>query len=1094
MLVFKASAGSGKTYNLALQYILRLLLDGENAYRQILAVTFTKEATSEMKLRILADLYSLAAGLDENAGFMSSIKNELAKCDLAGKKFSDEKIRQTAGAALERILHDYSRFNVGTIDSFFQRVLRNLARELGKGSRFNVDLNQKKAVQEAVRAIIEKSGEDNELLEWLSNFIDDKIEQEKSWRIERDLESFGQNIFNEAFQQKQNQLWQLLKNQPDKLKNGINECKKIKYFFEKNIEELTKKFPFESYDKNDFFQGDKGVPSYFRKIKNKKYEEPNSYVKSVLSGEKGKSGDSQFLGLLADTEQFREKKIAEYISADLYLKNIYSLALLNYISTEIDAQSRDNNRFMLSQTAMLLSEMLDDDNDFSFVFEKIGAEVKNIMIDEFQDTSKLQWKNFRALLSGVVAAGDFSMLVGDVKQSIYRWRNGDWQILNNIENEKKLFLTPKNIVNLDTNFRSYGNVIEFNNAVFQKISAALADEYAVLFPNSEQNPFSKAYSDVAQKTAKNSGKGYVSVDFFESKEYENQAFERLIEILNDLAEKNYVANDICILCRTNRQVRAISNYLKSQQSENKQLAEKNYLNIISNEAFLLSSSSVLQLIISALRLINSPQNPVPLAELYFLQQKHCAGAGLQPVPSKVTRHGLQSRASEPYILTDLSPDKIFEFLPSEFQPQHFENLKMLPLYELILKIIYLFDLEKVTQQSAYIFAFLDAVFNYLKDHSSDIASFLNFWSEELNFQTVGSNSAMKGIKVMTIHKSKGLEFPCVILPFCFGEMAAHENGRKTSIVWCEAQKEPFDLPILPINYTAKMEKSLFKADYDREKTMLFMDNINVYYVAFTRAVKNLYIFSQIPPKTEKNLSFQTLLNQSLSQKVEISESLENDSFELGKLEINEDLQTKKDFQTEKTKKNVLKNQDVSVIEIDFCAAENAREKVAFLQSNKSKEFLFNEDGETNPYILRGNIMHRLFANIFTKNDVENAVESLIFDGIIAQNERENYIAEVKNAISQPNVNSWFNGSYKKVFNEMEILTKSTKKPFETFRPDRVMISENSVVVIDYKFGQQKTAHKNQVSNYIKLLKSMNYQNVSGRIWYVNENEVVVVEN
>ncbi|MDR1544216.1 MAG: UvrD-helicase domain-containing protein [Prevotellaceae bacterium] len=1107
-LIFKASAGAGKTYNLALQYILRLLLDGGDAHRHILAVTFTKEATSEMKIRILSDLYALAAGLDESKGFLQSIKNNLPE----NQYFTDQKIRQTAKFALENILHDYSRFNVGTIDSFFQRVLRNLARELGKGSRFNVDLNQSKAIQQAVSAIIEKSDKDSELLGWITDFIDDKIEQEKPWRIDSELEIFGANIFNESYQQQQQKLIELLENEPDKLKNGVKYCQNFKRGFEKFLIEKADNFFSKSIDKNDFYYGDKGVIGYFKKFKNKKFEEPNSYVNDVLAGNKGNAGDLIFRDLLAETEAFRAKNSAEYISCDFYLKNIYSLALLNYISTEIDAQSRENNRFMLSQTAMLLGEMLDETNDFSFVFEKIGAEVKNVMIDEFQDTSKLQWKNFRSLLAGVAASGDFSMLVGDVKQSIYRWRNGDWRILNDIEQEKSLFLEQNNFRILDTNFRSFKNIIEFNNDIFTKISAALAAEYSAIFPNSEQNPFTKAYADVAQNIAKKESEGYVSVDFFESKEYENQAFERLNEIINTLFEKNYSANEICVLCRTNSQVRSVSNFLKSKDIE-----------VVSNEAFMLSSSAVLQLIISALRVLNSPENPVPLAELYFLKERiftqrtqserkentalTVAGAALKSVPENdaewITNPRQQGTMHPQREI--ISPEKILETLPIGFKPENFETLKITPLYELVLKIIYLFDLEKVKAQSAYIFTFIDAVFSYLKDHSSDIASFLDFWAEELNRQTVSSNSTINGVRVMTIHKSKGLEFPCVILPYCFGEMAEHQRANLQSIVWCEPKKPPFDLPILPVNYTKSMEKSLFKPDYDKEKVLRFMDNLNIYYVAFTRAVQNLYIFSQKPAKTSQNLTFQQLLLKSLN--------VENDNFEKGELAENTttavaslQLVPENDINSAQVEnlckqniqpkqQNVLKNQDVTPISVDFCANCEIDKKMLFLQSNQSKEFISDEDGQTKPYILQGNIMHRLFANIFTENDVEKAVERLIFDGIISQTEREKYVSDVQNALSHPDVKDWFNGTYR-VLNETEILVKAkifsslqSPPPLEIFRPDRIMIFDNSAIVVDYKFGIPKPTHKNQVQNYINLLQSMNYSNVLGYIWYVNEGKI-----
>ncbi|MDR2684836.1 MAG: Dna2/Cas4 domain-containing protein, partial [Prevotellaceae bacterium] len=285
-------------------------------------------------------------------------------------------------------------------------------------------------------------------------------------------------------------------------------------------------------------------------------------------------------------------------------------------------------------------------------------------------------------------------------------------------------------------------------------------------------------------------------------------------------------------------------------------------------------------------------------------------------------------------------------------------------------------------------------------------------------------------------------------------------------------------------------------DYDREKILLFMDNLNIYYVAFTRAVKNLYIFSQTPAKTSTSLTFQQLLLNSCAISNDSGKSTENQQisrftqdnrgsfFEKGFLSEN----TEQIADTRQQSENILKNQNVAVVEADFCTNRGIEKKMLFLQSNQSKEFISNEDGQANPYILQGNIMHRLFANIFTEDDVEDAVDRLIFDGIISENEREKYIADIKNALSQPAVKDWFNGNYK-ILNEVEILSKSDSKPLEIHRPDRVMIGGNSVIVVDYKFGVPKPSHKNQVQNYIKLLQSMNYTAVSGFIWYVNEGKI-----
>ena len=419
MLILKASAGSGKTYNLAMQFILRLVVEGDEAFRHILAVTFTKDATAEMKLRILADLNSIANG--NNQSLIDNIKRELP----GRRSITDEQIKAVAGRALLKILHDYGNFNVGTIDSFFQRVLRNLARELGKGSRFNIDLNDIKAVAEAVREVIAQAHNDTVLLDWLESFVNDKISEEKTWNVERELRIFGLNIFNEVYQTQQHNIIRMIEENPDIFKDKITEYKKIINHFESYLKRKADDFFALSAEYGIVAEtfNRKTVFNHFKKFADKSFDfESGKMVLDALEDYGNlvtKSNPERntllpvmervFHPLLKETEEFRERYMARYLAAKLCLKNIFNLGLLSYISKEIDRQSRENNRFMLKDTAMVLNAMINPEHDFSFVYEKIGADVRNVMIDEFQDTSWLQWQNFKALLADIMASGRFSL-------------------------------------------------------------------------------------------------------------------------------------------------------------------------------------------------------------------------------------------------------------------------------------------------------------------------------------------------------------------------------------------------------------------------------------------------------------------------------------------------------------------------------------------------------------------------------------------------------------------------------------------------------------------------------------------------------------
>ncbi|MDO4726803.1 MAG: UvrD-helicase domain-containing protein [Porphyromonadaceae bacterium] len=1032
MFILKASAGSGKTYNLAMQFILRLIIDGDDAFEHILAVTFTKDATAEMKLRILADLYAIANG--QNMALVENIKRELP----AESTLTDNRIMEIAQRSLLRILHDYGNFNVGTIDSFFQRVLRNLARELGKGSKFNIDLNEQKAVAEAVRNIVAISHTNGELLNWLRDFVEEKIADEKQWNIENDLREFGRNIFNEEYQTGQHELTQLIDENPDIFKDKITEYKLITNNFEKYLRERAKEF-FDKVIENNISEKDfsRGlIFNHFKKFKNRDYGFDNgSTIQNALNDYRTMitktNKDSHrllpimervFHPLLCQTEKFRHEHIESYLSAKLCLKNIFNLGLLSYISKEVDAQSRDNNRFMLKDTTMVLHSMINPEHDFSFVYEKIGADIQNVMIDEFQDTSLLQWKNFKALLADITASGRFSLLVGDVKQSIYRWRSGDWRILNNIENEFR-YLNSKT---LDKNWRSAKNIVNFNNLLFANISKMLPDAFAELYGEMEDNPFKRAYGDVIQQVVNSDNEGFVSVDFYE--EGKAEALELLVEKLQILASKQYPPDKICILCRTNKDVQTVAEYLAKQQFES-----EGYNDIVSDEAFLLSSSSAVRLIVSAMQLAANPQNLIALSEIEFVCKR-------LNISKKITA-------------------------------QMFDKFALKSLYEMAVEIIELFSLHQIEGQAGYIFTFLDYLINYQGENSADITNFIHYWNDELCLKAVGGSS-LKGIRVMTIHKSKGLEFDTVILPFFEENMHA---TRRSSIVWCGAKAPPFDLPIFPINYTKDMQRSIFAQDFIDETVMSLMDSLNVHYVACTRAVRNLFVFAKKHEKRPKNIHIEQLLVDALS--------IDNGPYVVGKLD-----EYSATTSHMPASDNPFKAQNLLYMPLEFDIQESNADKAIFIQSNSSREFMFGDDGQRNPFVVEGNIMHHIFSAIITKADIPKAVGRLVLEGVISEADSSRYIRAVEEAISMSAVIDWFSGRYR-VLNEHNILYSNSEAQHSISRPDRVMIDGNRAIVVDYKFGQCHPQHRQQLERYSSLLRSMGFVEVEAYLWYVKERNI-----
>ena len=444
LLVYKASAGSGKTFTLAVEYI-KLLILNPRAYRQILAVTFTNKATAEMKERILTQLYGIWKADPASDAYLKRIKE-----DLNSSSLSDKELRQRAGMALQYMLHDYSRFRVETIDSFFQSVMRNLARELELSPNLNIELNNADVLSDAVDSMIEKLTPSSPVLAWLLDYINERIADDKRWNVSNEVKSFGRNIFDESYIERGEGLRLKLRS-PETIKlyrdvlreMETDALEQMKGFYDQFEGELDG----HALVPEDLKGGARGIGSYFRKLRDGRLTDKdvlNATLQNSLADAKNwttktssrkdeiiRLAETSLIPLLQDAERLRPQKSRTINSCRLSLQHLNKLQLLNHIDEEVRTLNREHNRFLLSDTNALLHKLVHE-GDSSFVFEKIGANIRNVMIDEFQDTSRMQWDNFRLLLLEGLSQGADSLIVGDVKQSIYRWRNGDWGILNSL--------------------------------------------------------------------------------------------------------------------------------------------------------------------------------------------------------------------------------------------------------------------------------------------------------------------------------------------------------------------------------------------------------------------------------------------------------------------------------------------------------------------------------------------------------------------------------------------------------------------------------------------------------------------------------------
>ena len=1081
LTVYKASAGSGKTFTLASEYIT-LVVKNPQDYRSILAVTFTNKATQEMKTRILSQLYGIAHSLPDSEAYYEQVRMKTG--------FSEQTIRENAAKALSLLTHHYNEFRVQTIDAFFQSVLRNLARELNLTANLRVDLNDEQVEAQAVDELINSLEEGEEVLNWIRDYIDKNIEDDKGWNVISQIKDFGKNIFKDFYKDHKTELDNRfsdesffndfitdLRERRTRILNRLNEHAKQMY---KKIRDANLDNP------NLFNRGAKGLLPHIIKLTKgtPSNDDTPKYVQSCIDSadkwpaskcpakERAAIIELASASLCSDLKilnDYRIKDWREYQSCNLTLKHLSQLRLLHAISEAVDEINKDTNRFMLSNTQSLLCTLMKD-SDTPFVFEKMGAYLKHIMIDEFQDTSTIQWNNFRKLLDNCMAQVDsHNLIVGDVKQSIYRWRQGDWKLLNNIEHEftkEQIKIEP-----LDTNYRSEENIIRFNNAFFKQAVLQTVNEL-----ESEEiqgaTELVEAYKEIEQKPRKDNGKGCVRIKLFRydsknASDYKQKILNELIENIRQLLDQGYMQKDIAILARSKTVIPDIVDSFQNIDTN---------VSLVSDEAFRLDASLAVNVIIEALRLLTHPHDKLTESKLVKLYQQQVIKTGKDINDLFVGENSTELKS----------------FLPSGYIDK-FESLSRLSLIDLVDEIYSLFSLDSLEGQSAYVCTFYDTLNEYLRDHPADFDDFIEEWEDTLSNNTIQSDE-VDGIRLITIHKSKGLEYDNVLIPFCDWELEK-TNG---ITIWCSGddKEKPYgELPLIPVDYSSKMLGTVFEDDYKEEHLQNTVDNMNLLYVAFTRAGKNLFITGKkykgkTSGKSERSYIIQYVIEE-LAKELPgaiIDDAGENGpiSFEFGTLSNCEE-RVEKGKATENPFELSPKTHKLKI--------ETFPHPVSFRQSNKSHDFIKGEDidpSDARRYIKVGNVLHQLFSTILTEADIEPRLKELeqagiIYNDDITSRELQN---KISCALSNEKVKNWFSPRWK-LFNECTILDydKETGDVY-VHRPDRVMTDGKEMIIVDFKFGKPRDEYHEQVQRYMRLLMRMGYKQVSGYIWYVLRNEIV----
>lgn len=1108
LTVYRASAGSGKTFTLAVEYISLLVKDPEN-YQHILAVTFTNKATQEMKMRILSQLYGIANSLQSSQQYFNKVKEKT--------NMPDAVIRNNARAALTLLIHRYNNFRILTIDAFFQQVLRNLAHELGQTANLRVDLNNEEITEKAVDQMIESLEKGQPVLQWISTYINNSIEDDNGWNIIGKIKTFGTNIFKDFYKAHEANLKEQLSNADD--------FKVYETTLRKRRNDIRKTFNSKARSiLNEIKNANLDIPSNYRSglykyltdsaiapLTNKPLKagvlKANESPQNWTSSKCAKADKQQIQTLAAEVLSAQLSELIaynndnwnEFQSIQLTLSHLSELRLLHAIADAVDNLTKDTNRFMLSNTQALLKELIAD-SDTPFIFERIGARLKHVMIDEFQDTSTIQWQNFQVLLANCMAQElSQNLIVGDIKQSVYRWRQGDWGILNNIE---KSFAHQKiRLETLDYNYRSEKRIIDFNNAFWEQCVANTAKEVAQ--DDAEKAKIvQKAYEDVAQKTHKTTENGFVKISLYPSKSMKEAVLEELIETIKELFNNGYGGKNqskIAILVRSKSNIQDIVNALLQSFG--------NEINIVSDEAFRLDASLSVNIIVSAMHLLTHPDDVLTRGKLVKLYNQEVLKKPLTDTDLLVSineSNNIDTKNIDKKERRKLAIEQQMAKLNSQLPPEYVANRELLlglPIVDLVDKLFMLFGLDQLEGQSSYICTLYDTLNDFLKDHTADIDDFINEWENSLSSKTIQSDE-IEGIRIMTIHKSKGLEFDNVIIPFCNWEM------EKKGTLWCETKNKPAPynkLPLLPIDFSRdKLIGTVFEDDYKEEHFQNIVDNLNLLYVAFTRASKNLFVFGLRQGKTTLDNIAKGTPPGNRSYAIELALRQVSEQLQGSSLSFPDDIGSEIHFEygtlapeTHEKEHAVADNPFLIKPDKHIVSIATYPQAATFKQSNKSIEFVKGEDvdpSDRTRYIKIGNVLHQLFSTIYTTADIPTRLNELEQQGIIYNDEitSAQLRTRIEDAITNPQVQEWFSKRWQ-LYNECTILeyNKDTNE-MEEHRPDRVMTDGKEIVVVDFKFGKEREEYKKQVQQYMEILIRMGHKKVSGYLWYVVKNNVVEV--
>ena len=1069
--ILQASAGSGKTFSLTAHY-LTLLLSAETKYREILAVTFTNKATEEMKGRIMEVLRGFAIG-------DSGVQDYRELVLKAHPGMTTQQLQEKSEKIYKRILHDYSRFSISTIDGFVQKVIRGFAFELGLDSGYALEMNFEKVKNELADKLDEQLDTNPALLTWITELAMDRISNNISWNYRAELTELAGELFKERYLPFDQAIQDLVQQTDlnDLFSQYSKQTRKRLRDFEDQVQSKSAEaaLHFENSGVSpDQLKGKSRSPLLnLSKIAVGDTEKIGSLAKLIDEPEewfKDSSYDSLYDQLnprIRDLYTFYQQELPDYILAQAFQKNLYYLRLMQEMAILLKTYREESGNLLISDAQNLLKGITgEDDDNPAFIWEKTGSRYKHFLFDEFQDTSANQWANFRPLLKNAMAEADGTLIdhliVGDVKQSIYRWRNGDWNILHQ-QAKKDIGAGYVVDANLEENYRSTANIINFNNMLYKALPILMQQQINQTVAEQDQNLVlqewwnEKGYHHIMpgvyaeaeqQMNPRTLPGGTIDIRVMRTDAdgaalnkttFRAAALDGMVTTLKRLIqdEKRYLPGDACVLVRSNSEAVSVVDALMAAQ-----------INVISGEALLLANNTAVKLLINTFLVMTGPPTNTALYKANCISL-YAQIRGVENVPSDLFR----------------LKDKNLEDLSSVLPPDLCLNWRawmQQPLGELMEKLLRAYGLDKPENSShlPYLFALRDLAGNIARQGERGLSAFLTYWEEEGGRKTLPSSESSDAVQVITIHKSKGLAFKVILIPFCNWDT----GGKTNSIFWVPAAGTPYEaLRQIPLKYTASLGQSAVAIAYYEELLYNQMDALNMLYVATTRTKEYLYI-SCLGKKSAGLTNIGDL----------IAFMLQDDLSEEGQFLVDEPVPVKK---------IVAKEGPVGVHFPAYPVSDRLSAVFDADLKRKKLDMLLDDTAGR-----EGSILHEVLARAENADEIELVLEQMLEEGLFKAQELEAFRLQALQVLSNTQLAALLEQSTA-IRNEKSIIDAYGK----SYRPDKVLFAGDRVIVIDYKFTAQKSKkHITQVHGYRELLQQMGYPDVSTYLFYARIGELILV--